>query len=155
MTFREKIYTLREEVTEGVTHYFISFKDGQDEPHEVEVSHAVYSEFIAFRKINRNLEGFNERHKEYSELSDETLSRRAKRTPKSVEETVLDMERSAALNQAITKLPEIQRRRFILYCEYDMTYAAIGRLEGCSATSIKDSVDRAKAKIKKKLEVYT
>ena len=92
--------------------------------------------------------------KEFSDLTDETLNRRARHTPKSVEETVTDMERSAALAQAIAELPEIQRRRFVLYYEYDLTFRAIGELEGCTATSVKKSVDIAKAKIKKKLENF-
>jgi RNA polymerase sigma-70 factor (ECF subfamily) len=65
------------------------------------------------------------------------------------------MERSEILQKAIADLPDIQRRRFLLNCEHGMTYAAIGRLEGCSGNSVKCSVDIAKEKVKKKLEVYT
>lgn len=153
MNFREKIYTLREETIGGVSRYFISFKDGQSVSHETEVSHAVYLEFIAFRKKNRNLQGFDERHREYSELTDETLNRRARHTPKSVEDIIVERERAEAYRLAVAELPEIQRRRFVLYYEHELTFEKIGKMEGCSATSVKASVDRAKAKIKKKLEV--
>ena len=154
MNFREKIYTLREETIEGVTRYFVSFKDGQAVFHETAVSQSVYQEFQRFGRINRNLQGFDERHKEYSELSDESLNRRAKYKAKNVEETITDMERSDALRKAIAGLPEIQRRRFVLYYEYDLNFREIGEMEGCSATSVKQSVDRAKAKIREKLKNY-
>jgi RNA polymerase sigma-70 factor (ECF subfamily) len=146
-------YALRTEVAEGIMRYFVSFKDGQAVRREIEVSEAVYLTFCQFVKTERNLRRWDERHTEYSELTEETLNDRARFTPKGVEETAIETERNEALYRAITELPEIQRRRFLLYCEHGMTYAAIGRLEGCSATSVKDSVDRARAKIIRKLEV--
>jgi len=154
VTFREKIYTLREKTSGSVTHYFISFKDGKAIHHEVEVSHTVYQEFQRFVRINRNLQAFDERHREYSELSDETLNSRARHTPKGVEENIVDMERSDILRQAIADLPEIQRRRFVLYYEYELTFRKIGEIEGCTATSVKRSVDIAKEKIQKKLKNF-
>ena len=153
MNFRENIYTLREEVFEGRKRFFISFKDGQDVLHEVETTQPIYDEFIALRKINRNLQSFDERHREYSELTDETLNRRAVKSIKSVEETIIESERSELIQRAIAELPEIQRRRFLLYFEYVLTYTAIGRLEGCSATSVKGSIDIARAKVIKTLKV--
>ena len=152
MNFRENIYTLREEFVEGKMRFFISFKDGENVLHEVETTPAVYSEFTVFRKINRNLQSFDERHREYSELTDETLNRRATKMLKSVEEIIVDRECLKLLQKAIAELPEIQRRRFLLYFEYEMTYAKIGRLEGCSATSVKGSIDIARRKVVEKLK---
>ena len=152
MNFRENVYTLREEFVEGKMRFFISFKDGENVLHEVETTPAVYSEFTVFRKTNRNLQSFDERHREYSELTDETLNRRATKTLKSVEEVIVDHECFELLQKAIAELPEIQRRRFLLYFEHEMTYTKIGRLEGCSATSIKGSIDIARAKIVEKLK---
>jgi RNA polymerase sigma-70 factor (ECF subfamily) len=68
---------------------------------------------------------------------EETLSDRAILTPKGVDEAAIEAELSETLYRAIAELPEIQRRRLLLYCEHGMTYAAIGRLEGCSTTSVK------------------
>jgi RNA polymerase sigma-70 factor (ECF subfamily) len=146
-------YALRTEAAEGITRYFVSFKDGQAIQRETEVSEAVYLMFCQFVKTERNLRRWDERHTEYSELTDETLNDHARHTPKGVDEAAIEAERNETLYRAIAELPEIQRRRFLLYCDEGMTYAAIGRLEGCSAMSIKDSVDRARAKIIKKLEV--
>ena len=109
MNFRENIYTLREEFVEGKIRFFISFKDGENVLHEVETTPVVYNEFIVFKKTNRNLQRFDERHREYSELTDETLNKRAIRTLKGVEETIIECERSELLQKAIAELPEIQR----------------------------------------------
>jgi RNA polymerase sigma-70 factor (ECF subfamily) len=146
-------YTLRTEERKGITRYLVSFKDGQAIAREIEVSATVYAAFFQFVKTERNLRRSDERHQEYSELTDETLNARARHTPKTVEELTIEAERTETLYRAIAELPEIQRRRFVLYYEYGMTYAAIGQLEGCSATSVKSSVDIARAKVIKKLEV--
>jgi RNA polymerase sigma-70 factor (ECF subfamily) len=146
-------YALRTEASEGVTHYYVSFRDGQTIPHEIEVSREVYLAIDDCRKHEKRQRSFFERHVEYSELTDETLNARARRTPKTVEDAVVEMERSEVLRKAVAELPDIQRRRFVLHFEYGMTYAAIGRFEGCSATSVKKSVDIARAKVIKKLEV--
>jgi RNA polymerase sigma-70 factor (ECF subfamily) len=147
-------YALRTEVAEGIAHYFVSFKGGQAIVREIEVSETVYLAFCQFVKTERSLRRWDERHTEYSELTDETLNDRARFTQKGVDETAIETECTETLYRAIAELPEIQRRRFLLYCEHGMTYAAIGRLEGCSATSVKDSVDRASAKIITKLKEH-
>jgi RNA polymerase sigma-70 factor (ECF subfamily) len=153
MIRQSNTYALRTEESEGVTRYFVSFRDGQAIAREVEVNREIYLTLDDCRKHEKRQRSFYERHVEYSELTEETLNDRARLKPKSVEETIVEMERSETLRKAIAELPEIQRRRLLLYCEHGMTYAAIGRLEGCSATSVKGSVDRARAKVIKKLEV--
>ena len=45
MAYGAKTYTLREESTESGKRYFISFKDGQGEHHEIEVSEKLFLEF--------------------------------------------------------------------------------------------------------------
>jgi len=154
MSYKSSAYAIRTEESGGVIRYFVSFKDGQNVLHEIEVSHEMYLEFRGFIRKEHNLQQSDWRHNEFSDLTDETLNRRARFTPKSVEETITDMERSAALWQAIAELPEIQQRRFTLYYEYDLTFREIGELEGCTATSIKSSVDIAREKIKAKLKDF-
>ena len=51
MAYGAKTYTLREESTESGTRYFISFKDGQGEHHEIEVSEKL---FLEFRQMERS-----------------------------------------------------------------------------------------------------
>ena len=147
-------YILRTEIAEGITHYFISFTDGQAIPRETEVSRPVYLEFCRFVKRERNLRRSDERHIEQSDLTDETLYNRALRPPKSVEETAFDSLRDERLQQAIAELPETQRRRFVLYHEFGLTYEQIAEMEGCTQMPVKRSIDRATEKIREELKSF-
>ena len=146
-------YTLRTEVSEGITRYYVSFKDGQAVPHDIEVSWTLYQAFDAFRKDEKRQRTSFERHIEHSELTDGTLYDRAFRKPESVDDIVIKRGRMEGYRRAVAELPDIQRRRFILYYEHGLTYKAIGHIEGCSVASVRNSVEIARAKIIKKLEV--
>ena len=126
MAYKAKAYTLREESTESGIRYFISFKDGQGEHHELEVSEQLFFEFRQMERRNRNLLQWDERHREFSEVWDETLNRRALKLPKSIEEQMIEAERAELLCKAVDRLPEIQRRRFLLYYEYEFNFYKIG-----------------------------
>lgn len=141
-------YTLRTEVVGGITHYYVSFQDGQAIMRETEVSRPVYLEFLRFVAHERNLRRWDERHTEQSKLTDETLYHRASYSPKSVEETVFDIQQNDNLRKAITELPEVQRRRIILYHEFGLTYEQIAEMEGCTKMPVKRSIDRAMEKIR-------
>ena len=131
MAYRVKAYTLREESTESSTRYFISFKDGQGKSHELEVSEQFFMEFRQMERRNRNLLQWDERHREFSEVWDETLNRRALKLPKSIEEQMIEAERAELLCKAVDGLPEIQRRRFLLYYEYEsVSYTHLVRQYG-------------------------
>jgi RNA polymerase sigma-70 factor (ECF subfamily) len=145
-------YTLRTESGEGITRYFVSFTDGEGVHRETEVSRPVYREFERYVKVERNLRRSDERHIEQSELTDETLNRRASRPAKSVEETVFDMLRDERLRQAVAELPETQRRRFVLHREFGLAYEQIAAMEGCRRMSVCDSVLLAEKKIREKLK---
>ena len=155
MTFMDKVYTLRAEVrSDGKTSCFISFTDGQGEFYDLEVSEAFYIEFRQMERKNRNLQQSDWRHQEHSDLWDETLYKRAFRVPKSVEELIFDVEQRELLRKVISALPEIQQRRFLLYHEYDFNYRQIGEMENCRPQSIRQSVIRAREKIKAEIEKY-
>ena len=155
MTCMYKVYTLRTEVrSDGETLYFISFTDGQGEFYDLEVSEPFFVEFRQMERKNRNLQQSNWRHQEASDVWDETLYNRAFRVPKSVEELIFDAEQQELLTKAIAALPEIQRRRFLLYHEYDFNYRQIAEIEHCRPQSIRHSVIRAREKIKAEIEKY-
>lgn len=154
MAYRVKAYALKEEITENGTSYFIGFKDVQGDYHELEVSPAFYAEFRRLELNNRKLENWDWRHREFNEVWDETLNKRARRLPKSVEELMIEAELSEILQQAIVNLPEIQRRRFLLHYEYDYKLCEIGRMEHCAASSVGKSVSLAREKIKTQMKKY-
>ncbi len=154
--FDNKIhYALRTEESRGGIRYFAAFKDGQAMQREVEVSEEVYLTFCQFVKTERNLRRWDERHTERYERTDDAVNYLAKHKPKSIDDVVVDNERNEMLCKAIAELPDIQRRRLLLYCAQGFTYAAIGHMEGCSACAVRESVGRARAKVMKKLSVYT
>ena len=154
MAYRTKAYTLKEEITENSIRYFIGFKDGQGIYHELEVSAAFYAEFRRLELNNRKLENWDWRHREFNEVWDETLNRRARVLPKSVEELMVEAERSELLQQAIASLPEIQRRRFLLHYEYDYKICEIGEMEHCTASSVGKSISLAREKVKTQMKKY-
>jgi len=145
-------YTLRTEIFEGMTQYFISFMDGQTILRETEVSRPVYLEFLRFVKTARNLRRWDERHTEQSDLTDESLYDRALHKPKSVEDAAFDSLRSEKLRLVIQDLPEIQRRRFVLYHEFGLTYEQIAKMEGRRKSTVCESVLRAEEKIREKIK---
>ena len=141
-------YTLHTEIVEGITHYFVTFKDGESVLREIEVSRPVYLEFLRFVKTERNLRRSDERHIEQSDLTEETLYDRAFYPPKSVEDMAFDSLQNEQLRLAIQSLPETQRRRFVLYHEFGLTYEQIAEMEGCTFQATAKAVKSAELKIK-------
>ena len=154
MAYGAKTYTLREESTESDKRYFISFKDGQGERHELEVFEQLFIEFRQMERKNRNLQQWNQRHREFNEVWDETLYRQAIRVPKILDERMIEKERNEIFAKAVARLPEIQRRRFLLYYEYDLNFYQIGKMEHCTASAVQKSVSVAREKVKAEMRKY-
>ena len=154
MAYGAKTYTLKEEAAKGGTKYSISFKDGQGESHELEVSEQLFLEFRQMERRNRNLQQWNQRHREFNEVWDETLYRRALRVPKTLDERMIEKERNELLSKAVARLPEIQRRRFLLYYEYDFNFYQIAEMEHCTASAVQKSVSVAREKVKAEMGKY-
>ena len=140
--------------TENETSYYISFRDGTGEIQRLNVSYDFYMAFRRLELDNRKIENWDQRHREFSEVWDETLNRRALRLPKSIDELIIEAEQSELLHKAISVLPEIQKRRFLLYHEYDFNYYEIGAMEHCTAQAVRRSVIIAREKIKAQMNSY-
>lgn len=154
MVIPKRSYRLREIVTEKGTNYYISFRDGRGKIQELSVSYNFYMAFRRLELDERRLENWDWRHREFSEIYDETLNRRALRLPKDVDEIIIEEEQAELLRKAITALPEIQRRRFLLYHEYDLNYYQIGAMEHCTPQAVRRSVIIAREKIKAQMKEY-
>lgn len=154
MAIPKRSYWLREVVTEDGTSYHISFRDGQRKIQDLCVSYDFYMAFRRLELDNRKLENWDWRHREFSEIYDETLNRRALRLPKAVDELIIEEEQAELLRKAIAALPEIQRRRFLLYHEYDLNYYQIGAMEHCTPQAVRRSVIIAREKIKAQMKKY-
>jgi len=103
---------------------------------------------------NRNLEQWNQWHREFNGVWDETLYRRALRVPKSLDERMIEKERNELFYKAVTQLSEIQRRRFLLYYEYDFNFYQVGGMEHCTASAVQKSVSVAREKVKAEMRKY-
>ena len=150
MAIPKRSYWLREVVTEDGTSYHISFRDGQGKIQKLCVPYDFYMAFRRLELDERKLENWDWRHREFSEIYDETLNRRALRLPKSLDELLMDKERDKLLYRLIDELPEIQKRRFLLYYGYDLNYYQIGAMEHCNASAARNSVVIAREKTKRR-----
>ena len=65
---------------------------------------------------------------------------------------MIEAERAELLCKAVDRLPEIQRRRFLLYYEYEFNFYQIAAMEHCTASAIQKSVAIAKEKVKAEIE---
>ncbi|MEE0681955.1 MAG: RNA polymerase sigma factor [Candidatus Gastranaerophilaceae bacterium] len=129
--------------------YFLSFKDGQGVQHEIELDESLYNLFDRFEL--EDISYFNEasRHYEPSELTEQTLHDRMFLPVETVEEMVLRSAENERLYRAISNLPEVQRRRLLLYYFGDLTYEQIAAEEGCTFQAIGKSIAAAEKNLKK------
>lgn len=132
--------------------YYISFKDGQEMLHEMEIPKYLYDSFDAFELDDLVYLNVWERHYEREEVWESTLNVRAICKPESLEETVFRKIQIEKLHKAIKKLSEIQQRRIELYYFEGMTYEQIAFKEGCSKVAVKYTISKALEKLKIFLE---
>jgi RNA polymerase sigma-70 factor (ECF subfamily) len=114
---------------------------------KAEVSVEVFVFMDKCRKEGNAQQRKIERHIEFIELSDEEINHRALSKEESPEQIIQKFEDSKVLHTAISKLPAVQRRRFLLHYDYGMTHAQIAELEGCAQQAVSLSIKNAKAKI--------
>ena len=67
---------------------------------------------------------------------------------------MIEEERNETLRKAVESLPEIQRRRFLLYYEHDFNFYQIAAMEHCTASAIQKSDAVAKEKVKAEKKKY-
>lgn len=82
-------------------------------------------------------------------MTEVSLHSRAVEVPESLEEQVYRKLLCEKLHKAIGKLPEVQRRRLMLYYFDGYTYQQIAEMEGCKHPAIVKSVAAAEKKLKK------
>ena len=129
--------------------HWLTFSDGQSDQHHFEISAAVFTLFDSFELDDLSYLNELDRHYEQSELTEASLYDRAVHRPATVEESALQSMEYAQLHRAISELPEIQKRRLILYYFQGLTYEQIAGMEGCTKRAVKFSVDIAVEKLKK------
>lgn len=134
--------------------YYLSFKDGRGILQTIEIDKVLYRLFNRFELEDISYLNKVSRHIEHSELTEATLNDRAFYKPETVEDAVSRSMEYELLHRTIAKLPEVQRRRLLLYFFGELTYEQIAELEGCTKRAVKFSVDIAIEKLKRDLKVF-
>ena len=127
--------------------YFISFSDGQGVYYREQVDEKLYTVFNQYELEDISHLNVVSRHYEHSDLTEGTLNQRAAVAPESLEDQVYRKLLYQKLHKAILTLPEIQRRRLLLYFD-GYTFEQIAEMEGCTKRAVKFSVDIALNKLK-------
>lgn len=128
--------------------YFISFSDGQGVYHREQVDEKLYTVFDQYELEDISHLNVVSRHYEHSDLTEGTLNQRATVAPELLEDQVYRKLLYQKLHKAILTLPEIQRRRLLLYYFNGYTFEQISEMEGCTKRAVKFSVDIALKKLK-------
>ena len=123
--------------------YYISFTDGQGIFHKKEISMELYAAFNSFELDD--IYRINEASRHLSELDfgEEPLSHKITDPSEPMEDRVYRRIMYQELHKAISQLPEIQRRRILLYYFGGYTYEQIAQMEKCTKRAVKFSVDAA------------
>ena len=130
-------------------HFYISFTDGQGVKVCMEIEKKLYELFDKYELEDLSFLNEQDRHYYLRSDNDESFEERCADESESVEDAVITEMRNEALRKAIAGLPEVQRRRLLLYYFEGMSYEEIAQKEKCTVMPIKRSIDRAKEKIKK------
>ena len=129
--------------------YYLAFVDSTGAEHCMEIDKALFDVFDRFELEDISFMNEVDRHYEQSEQTEQSLNRRAAQPQKSVEEAAFQRAEVETLRQAISKLPEKQRRRLVLYYFCDLTYEQIAEMEGCKYQTVQDTIYTALKNLKK------
>ena len=132
--------------------YYIRFKDGQGVEHCMEIEKPLFDMLDGFELEDISHLNEVDNHYEHSELTEASLNERAFEAPQPIEAIVNFKIECEELHRAIRHLPEIQRRRLILYYFCDMTYEQIAEIEKCSYPAARRSILSAIDNLKKIME---
>ena len=123
--------------------YYIRFKDGSLVEHCLEITKELFDLLDSFELDDLSFLNEWDRHLEQSEQTEASLNARAAHRRETVEEEVFRHIENEMLHKAIATLPEVQRRRLLLYYFGNLTYREIAELEGCSKVAVKYTIDKA------------
>lgn len=129
--------------------YYIRFKDGSFVEHCLEIPKELFDLLDSFELDDLSFLNEWDRHLEQSKQTEASLNARAVHHSETVEEKVFRHIENEMLHKAIATLPEVQRRRLLLYYFGNMTYQEIAELEGCKHPAVIKSVKAAIETLKK------
>lgn len=128
--------------------YYISFVDVNNNFQEIAVSQKVFESFNKFELEDISQMNEYDRHLEHSEVDENTLYQKSVSSEQPLEEYFDKAQDAENLHMAISKLPEVQKRRLNKYYFEEKTFDEIALEEGCTYQCVQRSVYRAVEKIK-------
>ena len=132
--------------------YKVAFLDSKNMIQVIEINADIFDALDSFELADLSELNEHDRHRDYSVL-EETPYKKYFNKGLSLEEEVLQNMLYNELKLEIAKLPEIQRRRLVLYFFNDLTLQEIAIIDNCSPRAVKDSIDISINKLKKFLEI--
>lgn len=129
--------------------YYIHFKDDSYIEHCFEISKELFNLLDSFELDDLSFLNEWDRHLEQSKQTEASIEAISILHQETVEETVFRHIESEILHKAIATLPEVQRRRLLLYYFGNMTYQEIAELEDCKHPAVVKSVKAAIESLKK------
>ena len=128
--------------------YYILFIDVNNHIQKVELSKKLFDSFNKFELEDISQMNEYDRHYEHSEVYEKTLNKKNVAVSQSLEEHFEDVLVMENLHMAISKLPDVQKRRLKKYYFEEKTFDKIALEESCTYQCVQRSVYRAVEKIK-------
>lgn len=128
--------------------YYVSFIDSNNKFQKIEISQEVFESFNKFELEDVSQMNEYDRHLEHSEVDENTLYQKSVSSEQPLEEYFDKAQDAENLHMAISKLPEVQKRRLNIYYFEEKTFDKIALEEGCTYQCVQRLVYRAVEKIK-------
>ncbi len=147
MEYKVDSYTL--EYIEDADKYYISFEDSAKQECRIEIEKEIFDIYMKSKKSYIKIKNETSRHLEHSLLSEVDIYKRAFEKSNNVVDIIMQKLESEKLQAAFNKLTKEQRRRILLYYDYQLTMEEIALIEKCSKQSVQESIKWGMKKLKK------
>lgn len=134
--------------------YYVYFVDVNNRIQMVEVSKSVFETFNIFELEDISKMNEYDRHLEHSEVDENTLYQKSVSSEQPLEEYFDKAQDAENLHMAISKLPDVQKRRLNKYYFEEKTFDEIALEEDCTYQCVQRLVYRAVEKIKNILKKF-
>ena len=147
MQYQVDSYTL--EYIEDEDKYYISFEDSAKQECKIEIEKEIFDIYMQSKKAYIKIKNETSRHLEHSLLSEVDIYKRAFEKTNNVVDIIMQKLECEKLQAALNKLTKEQRRRVLLYYDYQLTMEEIAVIEKCSKQSVQESIKWGIKKLKK------
>lgn len=131
--------------------YYIAFYTSKAKKIEMCVDKKIYEEFDKREREDISIMNEYDRHIEHKICDENDMNRKILEKEIDLEEQIFTNLLKKKLIEEIKKLPDIQKRRIIMYFYKNMNLRDIAQIERCSYIAIKYSIDNGIKNLRKKL----